>query len=282
MALIKRTANEILSDAMTILSRNTPITNYKPGAIARSLLESMKDEFPNLYDFAEETLNMGFLSKADDEYLDLIGALFSYPRRMVETVNSDGSITTAPLDKETYRYEISQQVLVAASGNYAALRLIILTVPGVADCIGKEYTHGTGSFSFTIIPQYGFSLSQIMAGVEDAIDKTKCFGIRPNIVFPASVNLELRLQISFSDLATTSEREQIRISLRGELIKYFGNFDLGQGFVYNDFVQQVMDIDRKVADFTVQKFYLNDEPALLTNQSILEDELLTPIDIVIE
>lgn len=282
MALIKRTANEILSDAMTILKKNSPITNFKPGAIARALLEAMKDEFPTLYDYAEETMNMGFISKAKDEYLDLIGGLFSYPRRTVETANSDGTITSALLDNETYRYELSQRVLAAAAGNYTALRLIILTVPGVADCIGKEYTHGTGSFSFTIIPQYGYSLSQVMAGVQDAVNNTKSFGVKPTIIFPETVELEIALQLVFSDTATTSDREQIRISLRSALLKYFGNFEMGQGFIYNDFVQQVMDIDSKVADFTVEKFFLAGQPALLTNQSILDDEMIVPLDVEIQ
>ncbi len=282
MVLIKRSANEILQKAVKILHDNTPITNFKAGAIARALLESMKDELPAVYDYAEETMNMGFLSKSKDEYLDLIGALFSYSRRTIEVADSNGKITTTPIDDKTYRYEISQRVLVAANANYTALRLNILTVAGVADCIGKEYTHGTGSFSFTIIPEFGYTLSSIKGSVESVVSETKAYGIRPNIIFPVQIPLEMIIEILFKSDTSESEKEQIRTNLSGRLYKYFGNYELGQSFIYNDFVQEVMDANPKISDFSIIKFYLNNQPTLLTNQNILSDEMITPKDIKIQ
>lgn len=282
MTLIKRSADEILADAIKRIGTNTPVTNFKPGAIARAISESMKDELPLIYDYAEETLNMGFISKAKDKYLDLIGALFSYPRRTVTVADASGNLTSSLIDNETYRYEITQRVLVMANANETALRLILLIVPGVADVIGKEYTQGTGSFSFTIIPEYGFTLTAIKAGVEDAVQQAKAFGVRPNIIFPIQIPMELTLRISFNESATGAEKDFFCTSLRAALFKYFGGFDKGQGFIYNDFVQQVMSISSKVVDFSVIRFYLNNQPALLTNQNILDDEMIVPAYIEVQ
>jgi uncharacterized phage protein gp47/JayE len=277
VALIKRTADEILSDALRRIKENTPITNFKPGAIARAIAESMKDELPKIYDYAEEVLHMGFLSRAKKEYLDLIGQLFSYPRRTITKYDAaTGKTKTEYIDDDMYRYEISQRVLTAANANYQSVRLKVLAVDGVSDVIGKEYTHGTGSFSLTIIPEYGFTLSTIMSGVEVAVQDVKAYGIRPHIVFPKQVPLELQIQLMFHESVSNSDKDKIRSDLKSALYTYFANFKMGQAFIYNDFVQQVMNGHEKIVDFSVVKFYLNNEPALLTNQTIFDDEMIVP------
>jgi hypothetical protein len=283
MPLLKRTADDILQDAMKRIAANTPITNFKAGAIARAIIESMVKDIgsnpdqQNLYDFAEQVLNVGFLSRATNEYLDLIGQLFSYPRRQVSVYDSTTGQTSLQLiDDTTYRYEISQRVLTIANANYESLRLALLNVAGVADIIGREYTHGTGSFSFMIIPEFGFSLSAIKGGCEAALDRAKAFGIKRNVILPTQIPLDLRIQLVFQESATTNERDKTRLDVKTLLYQYFGGFTMGQGFIYNDFVQQVMDVNPKISDFTVIKFYLNNEPTLLTNQSIYEDEMIVP------
>ncbi|SFJ66002.1 hypothetical protein SAMN02799624_05429 [Paenibacillus sp. UNC496MF] len=277
MPLLKRSVSDILADAMTHLQTYSPVTNYRAGAIARSIIEAIGPEFPKLYDYGEAIANMGFLSKAPDEYLDLIGALFSYPRRNVTSYDpKTGATTTKPLDAKTYRYEISQRVLTAASANYQALRIACLATEGVSDVIGTEYTQGTGSFSFVVIPLYGYNFDTVRAGVEQAVQQVKAYGNRPLIVLPSQIPLELRIQLVFHESATTADKDKARLDAKTNLYQYFGKFTMGQGLIYNELVQQVMDTNAKIVDFTVMKFYLNGGPALLTNQTVFSDELIVP------
>lgn len=273
--LLKRTAEEVLRDAMQIIADNTPITNFKPGSIARALVEALKDEIPALYDYAEEVLNMGFLSRAEGEYLDLIGQLFNYPRRMETTYDENTEeITEQPIDDDTYRYEISQRVLTAANANFEALRLAALAVPGVQDVIGKEYSHGTGSFSFYVVPGNGFTPTEVKSAVDEALS-VRAYGIRPNVILPIDLPIDLKIQLVFDEGTSIEDRESIRFNVKNGLMNYFGNFDMGQGFIYNDLVQEIMNTDDHIKDFTVLQFYINHEPALLTNHEILDDERLT-------
>ncbi|QHW35650.1 hypothetical protein GZH47_32650 (plasmid) [Paenibacillus rhizovicinus] len=275
MALLKRTADQVLRDAMEKIKNNTPITNFKPGAIARALVEAMKDEFPSLYDYAEEVLNMGFLSKAVDQYLDMIGQLFSYPRR-IQTIYDEktGLITQQLIDDKTYRYEISQRVLTAANANYQALRLAALAVPGVDDVVGMEFTHGTGSFSFMIVPSFGFTPADVKANVFKVFQDIKAYGVKRNVMLPREIPMELQVQLVFHESTTASDRDRIRFDCKSALYTYFANFNMGQGFIYNDLVQQIMDADKNILDFTITRFYLNNQPVLLTNQAILNDEMI--------
>ncbi|OXB94744.1 hypothetical protein [Parageobacillus galactosidasius] len=275
--LIKRTSAEIINEAMDKIAENTPITNFHAGAIARAIVEAMGPEYESLYDFAIDVYKNGTLRHAKDEYLDLIGELFNYPRRTDRVFDKEkNEFVEVLIDNETYRYELSQRVHTIVSSNEEALRLACLTIPGVQNIIGKEYTHGTGSFSFIVVTQYGFDAEEVRAEVEAAVMKTKAFGIRPNVMLPVTVPIEMKLQLLFHESVSDIDREQIRFQVKSELYNYFGNFGLGKAFIYNDFVRQVMNVDSKIVDFEVLQLYLNHEPVLLTNHTILEEERIQP------
>jgi len=277
MAFLKRSLTEIIDDAITRIKENTPITNFKEGAIARSIVEAIAPEFPTLYNFMEDVRNSGFISTATGQYLDFIGALFSYERRTVSTYDaSTGLYSDVPIDDDTYRYEISQRVLVAANANYQCVRLTCLAVPGVADVIGKEYSYGTGSFSVTIVPEFGFTMESVQGSVQAALDEIKAYGIKAVVVMPIQIPLELQVQLVFQEQASMDQKNQIRVNLKNNLYQYFGSFTLAQNFIYNDLVQQIMDASTLIQDFTITKFYLNNTPALLTNQTIHDDEMIVP------
>lgn len=275
--LIKRSQTEIIDEAVKKIAQNTPITNFHAGAIARSLVEAIGPEYPTLYDFAEDVLNQGYLSRANVEHLELIGTLFNYPRRL-ETIydKETGEYKEAFIDVETYRYELSQQVHTAVSSNYESLRLACLTTSGVQSIVGKEYSHGTGSFSFIIIPLYGFDEETVLAAVHEVVDKTKAFGVKPTVLSPIEVPIEIKVKLLFHEVTSDTDKELMIFDAKSAIHSYFGNFELGQGFVYNDFVQEVMNVNKNIIDFEVVSFYLNNGPALLTNQTILDDERIRP------
>jgi hypothetical protein len=275
--LIKRTATEIIQEAMDKISANTPINNFHAGAIARAIVETMSPEYESLYDFAIDVYKNGVLRYASGEHLDLIGELFNYPRRIDRVFDKEkNEFVDVPIDDDTYRYEISQRVHTAVSSNEEALRLACLAIPGVQNIIGKEYTHGTGSFSFILVTQYGFDEEAVKSEMETVIAKTKAFGVRPNVILPIEVPLELKIQLVFHEATSEPERDRIRFDVKSHLHSYFGNFGIGQSFIYNDFVQETMNIDKNIIDFQVLQFYLNNNPALLTNHTILEDERIRP------
>jgi hypothetical protein len=275
--LVKRTSAEILREAMDKIAANTPITNFHAGAIARALVEAMAPEYEALYDFAIDVYRQGTLRYAKKKYLDAIGELFNYPRRTEQVFNKELNEWEEQLiDDETYRYELSQRVHTIASSNEEAVRLACLTIPGVQNIIGKEFTHGTGSFSLIVVVQNGFDEEAIRSEVEDAVMKTKAYGVRPHIMLPTPVLLDMRIQLLFPEGINDIERDQIRNEVQSQLYTYIGNFGLGQGFIYHDFVQEVMNINKNILDFQVLQFYLNDIPVLLTNHDILEEERIRP------
>ncbi len=286
---LKRSVQEILKEAAISIAENTPVTNFSAGSIARSIVETIAPEIgsgsdpdrASLYEFAQKVFDEGHVSKATEVSLDLIGGLFSYPRRVEEVRSEDGSLVEEPISDETYRYEITQVVPSMATANYAALRLALLTIQGVQDAVGKEYTHGTGSFSFLLIPQPGFSEEEVSHMMTEAIDATKAFGVRPNIILPVSIPTGVTVKLAFHEAVNEEEKGSIRFEVESHLFNYFSSYEMGQGFIYNDFVQEVMNVNKKIIDFEVLRFYLNNEPVLLTNHTVLEDERIVPENILV-
>lgn len=277
---LKKSAQEVIRDAAIYLSRNTPITNFTAGSIARSIVESIAPEIGttsdesrlSLYDVMQEVLDQGVISKATYNSLDLIGGLFTYPRRTEQVMNSEGVLVNELIDDDTYRYELTQVVPAAATANYAALRLACLTISGVQDIIGKEYSHGTGSFSFMLIVEYGFDEQSVLNNMLDAIKKVKAYGVRPSVMLPISVPVVLTIKLAFRETATDQQKTYARFEVQNKLQTYFGGFNIGQGVIYNDIVQEIMNADDKIVDFEILQMSLNNEPVLLTNHTILDDE----------
>lgn len=285
--LLKRTVQEVLRDAAIKIAENSQISNFSAGSIARSIVEAIAPEIGSsgdtervsLYDFAQQVLDEGYISKASTESLPLIGGLFSYPRRIEQVRQEDGTLVEQPISDDMYRYEITQIVPSMATGNYSALRLALLTIQGVQDVIPKEYSHGTGSFSFVLVPQYGFDEEEIVAQMNTEIDRVKSFGVRPNIILTEKIPLEMTIKLAFHETTSDTQKDQIRFEAKNKIETYLGSLERGAGFIYNDFIQEVMNAHAKIVDFEILKFYLNNEPVLLTNQSILEDERIVPQNI---
>lgn len=281
---LRRSVQDVLKDAAVSIAENTPITNFSAGSIARSIVEAIAPEIgssndpkkSSLYDFAQQALDQGQISKATNTNLDLIGGLFSYHRRIEEVRKEDGSLVQEPISDDLYRYEITQVVPSMATANYASLRLALLAIQGVKDAIGKEYTHGTGSFSFILIPQAGFETKEVARLMSEAINTTKAFGVRPHIVLPVDVPADLHIKLAFHETTSEQQKINIRFDVQAKLQKYIASYEMGQSFIYNDLIQEVMNANDLIIDFEVLKFYLNNEPVLLMNQEILEDERIIP------
>ncbi|CDQ41802.1 baseplate J/gp47 family protein [Virgibacillus salexigens] len=273
--LVKRSKEEIIKDALDVIVTNTPITNFNAGSIARSITESLSGEFESLYEFAEEVLNNGYLSRAIGTHLELMGEMFNYPRRTEIIINQDTGVEEEKLiDDDTYRIELSKQVSAAVSSNEEAVRLACLSIPGVQSIFGKEYTHGTGTFSFILTTLNGFDSETVKQNMESVLQQVKAFGVKPYVILPDEIYLEIELQLILKE--GTRDSEGIRLNVKSELNNYFGNFSIDQDFIYNDFVQKVMNLDDNIVDFKVKYFYLNDTPALLTNHVISEEERIRP------
>lgn len=278
--LVKYSAQEILGQALTYLQANTQITNFAAGSIARSIVESIAPEIGesdqenrgSLYKFMEDVLHQGYISRAKGDYLNLIGGLFSYPRRKEQVITEDGSMQLQFIDDETYRAEIIQQVMSIMSSNYTALRFNLLLVPGVEDVVPFQYAMGTGSFKFIIIEDRNYNSVEVLEECKKVVDRYKGFGIKPLVAYPDYVPVDLKIRLEFLDSVPAQKRALIASTAKEVLINYLLDIPRGGVLVYNDIVQTIMNVSEEIHDFTILYYAINEMPVMLMNQSIEKDE----------
>lgn len=277
--LVKYSASEVVQHAVGYLGANTPITNFSAGSIARSIIESIAPEIgessqerSSLYEFMEEVLHQGFISQATEGYLDLFGVLFSYPRRTEQVTGDDGRLSYSLIDDETYRAELLQQVMSIMSANYTALRFNLLLVENVQDVIPMEYALGTGSFKFIIIEQQTSQSERTLSLCNEVVDKYKAFGIRPLVEIPTYVPVDLKIELQFLESTPASKKGIIRNAVNNALINYLLSIPMGSVLVYNDIVQNIMNVSEEIYDFTVLYYAIDSYPVMLMNQHVEKDE----------
>lgn len=88
-----------MADSLADLAGNTNITRLTPGGFARSLLEAVNRRVADVYNTFDINMARAFVSAANDQYLDLIGALLGVTRG----VNESASVS---LDEKTIKFYV--------------------------------------------------------------------------------------------------------------------------------------------------------------------------------
>lgn len=280
--LVKYSVSEIVNKAFDYLVDTTPINNFYAGGIARSIVESIASEIGesgveekgNLYRFMEEVLNQGFVSKAEDTYLEMIGALLNWPRRTEWSVNADGVAGDYPITDAEYRIEITQQIMSLSRANETALRFNLLLLPGIKEVVPQEYVLGTGSFKFTIIQEYGYDDQELLEQARATIQEVKGFGVKYEVEFPVGVQFDIEIKQYFKEGLSSEEIGISSANVKAAIEKWVATKELGEGVIYNELVKIIMEASEFIEDFEVVSWKIDQMPIMLMNQSIDSDERL--------
>ncbi len=256
-----KTFDELMAAAVERLSQNTPINNFSPGSIARALLEVTNEHIAQFYQALDFNLAMAFVSKAEGYFLDLIGELLNCRRREGES-------------DDNYRYRICHQVEVVAGCNATAIRLELLSIPGVRDVIMRPYTHGPGSFSVYVIPEVsGSPPASLIDVAQQVLNEKAAFGVKAVVVEPVTLSVDVRLQLV---LSSGAYREFVLEQARKAVWDYIANLPPGGTLVVAELVRQAMNASADIKDAKIAHLYVNDELVPLVNQEAAWNEVFYP------
>jgi hypothetical protein len=247
-----KTQSEVLADLQARLTEKTDITNVDPGSVARTFLDVLSEEFYEFYSELDLSVTMGFVSTATGSYLNMIGQLLNCPRNAGET-------------DDNYRARITNQVYIVAGANLTSIRLKGLTVDGVKDLVFKQYTHGAGSFTCYVISQTPDTDRSTLSAVQSIIDDTKAYGVYAEVLSPVLIPVELMVRLVFSNDVSTAEKGTIRQNASMALGNYIGNLSMGDSFILNEAIQQIMDVSPKIIDLDIYGLAINNTQKFIGN-----------------
>lgn len=201
-------------------------------------------------------------------------------------LNVDGLLVqnVAPIDtgadQETdteFRFRISQFVRSSQGANEAAVRLAVLSAPGVADMIRMPYAYGPGSFKITVIPTGNrvplASLNRIRAALEGTVAYGVFYTVEEPRYIPVSFSARL-IPRSNSVSVRPADRDAAEAAVRLML----GNIRPGKTLVMNQLRAAILNSSSNIGDVVIQSFYVNGSARTLTNYTLKDDELLVPDD----
>jgi len=265
MILNTKSYNELMEEALYLIPRNTDITNFKAGAVARSLTEILNKNLSDYYGKLSVKDALGFLSTSEGEHLDLIGEMLDCTRKEGES-------------DENYRYRIGNKVNTAAKANKTAIRLACLSVDGVNDVKMKRWVQGTGSFAVYIVAEEGIVSNELLDKVQEEINEVQAFGNKGIAVRPEEIPIEIKVRLTYNSDTTEIERRDIALSVRRNLRQYIQNLGIGEDFIINEAIEKVMSTNSSIKNMNIYHLSLKNEPVLLSDQTAYWDERIVESD----
>lgn len=200
-----------------------------------------------------------------------------------------------------YRFRIANQTLASERANSTAIRLAVLSVPGVSDIVLRRYARGIGTSDILIRAVVPNTPDSLIKACQNAISRVQAEGCDVRAEKPRLTGLSFQISVTWRQDASTSDRETIRSGISSALSDYVNNLGINETFIVNEAIERVMSVDSKILNIgTAQKAFdlinlyketklrdnrikeelLNDYTPQTDERIIIELSLETPIVII--
>ena len=197
-----------------------------------------------------------------------------------------------------YRFRISQATTSAEAANETAIRLDILTVPGVADVSLIPHIRGIGTFGAYIKSTTTLVSDGLLESVQSIIDEKVALGNIGYALEPTLVGLEMVVKVNLTGNFSSDELTEIELAAINAIENYVNNLDIGEGFVQQELIKRVLQADDRIRsigtteqpldliylyrealneDNRVRSELLGDYTAASTERIILEPTVSSPV-----
>ena len=215
------------------------------------------------------------------------GALTHHNADASLSVTNETSILTGNglESDENFRFRISKQVFSAETGNFTAIRIACLSVPGVADVVIIPFFRGVGTFE-VLVKSISPSVSEtLLENVRRNLYFTVAQGVSFNVRKPIEIGISMEIDVYLKEPTTDALKEGLRNAIKETVYGYIDNLDIGEEMIINEIVQRVMAIDDNIKTLgkskstglvPITKIYAHKESTLINgsqNEEIIKDYL---------
>lgn len=193
-------------------------------------------------------------------------------------VTNVSSITTgrdAESDDE-FRARIHDRVRSQEGANEIAIRLAILSAPGVADVKIIPFVLGAGSFDALIVPVGNKVSKETFEIASQNVASAVAFGIYWRLREPKYVRFSMVISLTMVDGRLIGERDAVRAAVERAVLNYMGNLRMGDELVISRLGALILESDERVKDYAIEALCINGRPQVLHNYRLEQDELFIP------
>lgn len=175
---------------------------------------------------------------------------------------------------DDYRFRIARWVRTSAGKNEMAVRVAVLSAPGVADLIKEPYFAGAGSFRIIVIPSGNKvpadTIRQISSNLNSVVSEGTFFIIEQPRYIPVAISI--RLIPGQGKTISPVDRDLAEQAV----LRYIGNIRPGQSLIINQIRSIVIGASNNIGDLRIQGLSINRRPQALVNYKLRNDELFIP------
>jgi len=184
---------------------------------------------------------------------------------------------------DNYRFRIVNSFASNATSNDIAIRLAVLSVPGVADVFIKNYEYGIGTSGLFIVSESPIVSQGIINAVQQAVNNIGASGNRIIVSAPTYKAIDLEVVLNFVAGTSVANKDNICELVKSNVINYINNLEMGSEVVINELKEIIMSTSKSIYDLVINRIGIGDynfqsglidyyQPVLPVNQSIGETE----------
>lgn len=193
-------------------------------------------------------------------------------------VTNPTSIQTAlaPETDAELRLRISQLVLARQGGNETAVRLAVLSAPGVADVRIVPNFVGAGSFDVMVIPVGNRVSVETILVANSNLQQVVPLGMFYRVREPDYLRFSLVVSLRYNTKVFEAARDLVRVNAERAILDYFGSISLGGEMVVTALGAAIKNSDPGIDDYSIDALCINGRPQLLSNHRLGPDQLWLP------
>lgn len=198
-----------------------------------------------------------------------------------------------------YRFRISQATTSAEAANETAVRLAVLSIPGVADVNIVPHIRGIGTSGIYIKATSTVVSQSLLSTVQAELDDEIALGNMSFALEPTLVGIEFIVKLNLTGDFSADELAEIEVSAINAAENYINNLDIGEQFLQQELVSRIIRSDERIRslglsfnkpfdqiflyrealqeDNRVRSELLNDYQAASTERIVVEPSISQPI-----
>ena len=162
------------------------------------------------------------------------------------------------LQDEDYRFFITNATTASAMANETAIRLAVLSVPGVSDVIIQNYAYGIGTFAVYVTSTSPIVTQGTLQAVQAAITSTQAQGVRGVAISPDLIGVQINIALTFLPTTRAADMNSITLNAQKAVIDYVNNLKTGEEMVVNEIIDQVMNVSPSIHDSEIVSIAIGD------------------------